>query len=271
MKIPAYIFTFGAVLAVGLTSCEKELDFEYHDIEPLTVIEGSINQDGSSVRITHTTPMDEPMNRTPLTDATVTLSDVTAGQSVELLPDEKGNFVNLTPGIVGHTYTLTVENGSARYEATSTMLPPVELSGLEFQWIKMPYDYVAVLQVSFSDNPSVNGECYWVRIYRNGEIYMWSAINDHLAVDGRIDEVVMTSRKDIEEEDEDQVLREGDVVSVKVSPISQEMHDYLEAISNGTSNGPQMYSGDFCLGYFLAAPVAESSIVFHPDEMTEFK
>lgn len=113
MKIPAYIFTFGAALAVGLTSCEKELDFEYHDIEPLTVIEGYINQDGSSIRITHTTPMDEPMNRTPLTDATVTLSDVTAGQSVELLPDEEGNFVNLTPGIVGHIYTLTVENGSA--------------------------------------------------------------------------------------------------------------------------------------------------------------
>ncbi len=143
--------------------------------------------------------------------------------------------------------------------------------GMEFQWIKMPYDYVAVLQISFTDNPAVKGECYWVRIYRNGELYMWTAVNDLLAVDGRIDEVVMTSRKDLDEEEEDTALRDGDVLSVKVCPISRGMHDYLEAISNGTSNGPQMYSGDFCLGYFLAAPVSEASTVFRPDEITEFK
>lgn len=258
-------------IALGMASCEKELDFDYHGIEPLTVIEGTVDESGANIRITMTTPMAEPMDREPLTDATVTLYDVTSSQSWTLHHDDDGRFIGGEAGIPGHTYGLSVDRGESSWYAVSTMLPPVEIFAMEFQWIKMPYDYVAVLQVSFSDDPTRNGDCYWVRIYRNGEAYMWTAIDDILAVDGRIDEVVMTSRKDIGEEDDDTVLRDGDVVSVKVTPISKEMHDYLEAISYGTSNGPRMFSGDFCLGYFLAAPVAGTSVVFHPDELTEFK
>ncbi len=272
MKTPQNHLCFlAAILLAFLTSCEKELDFEYHDIPPMTVIEGSLDEHGAAVRITLTTPMEEPLNRQPLTDATVMLSDITTGCRTELHPDGQGVFVSPVSGETGHTYTLTVERNGCRYESTSTMLPPVEMLGMEFQWIKMPYDYVAVLQVSFTDNPGASGECYWVRVYRNGELYLWSAINDILAVDGRIDEVLMTSRKDLSEEDDATALRDGDEVSVKVTPISREMHDYIEAISNGTSNGPRMYSGDFCLGYFLAAPVAESAVIFHPDELTEYK
>lgn len=271
MKNPRYLLPLGVGAVAMLASCEKELDFKYYDIAPLTVIEGNIDQEGAKVRITLTTPMDEPIDGGSITDAKVTLADVSSGRSIELLPDEESDFVGAIAGETGHTYSLAVDYDGCHYESSSTMLPPVEMLGMEFQWIKMPYDYVAVLQISFTDNPAVKGECYWVRIYRNGELYMWTAVNDLLAVDGRIDEVVMTSRKDLDEEEEDTALRDGDVVSVKVCPISRGMHDYLEAISNGTSNGPQMYSGDFCLGYFLAAPVSEASTVFRPDEITEFK
>ncbi len=56
-------------------SCEKELDFKYTDIEPILVIEGYQNEEGSSVALTLTTPMDEPMDHTRLTDASVTIED----------------------------------------------------------------------------------------------------------------------------------------------------------------------------------------------------
>ncbi len=272
MKICRYIYGLSVFsLSAIFFSCEKELDFEYHDISPLTVIEGAVTQDGASVRITHTTPMDEPMNRVAVTDARVTVLDITDGTLSELVPDKSGNFIGDQPGVAGHHYRLSVAYDGNEYSATSAMLPSVSISAMEFQWIKMPYDYVAVLQVSFSDDPAVNGDCYWVRVYRNGEAYMWSVIDDVLAVNGQIDEVMMTSRKDLSEEEDDTALRDGDIVSVKVTPVSREIHDYLEAISNGTSNGPQIFSGDFCLGYFLAASVAEASVVFHPDELTEYK
>lgn len=43
------------------------------------------------------------------------------------------------------------------------------------------------------------------------------------------------------------------------------------ALTAGGNNGPRMFEGDFCLGYFLAAPVAEGETVFHPDDLSVFE
>lgn len=253
-----------------LSSCEKELDFKYHDIDPLTVIEATLTPDGAKVAITLTTPMDEPMDRTHLTDATVTLTDLTDGTSVTLLPDADGFFADSAPGIVGHDYRLTVERAGSRYEAETTMYPPVEIESLEFNWINMPYDQVAVLEGRFYDNPAVDGDCYWVKLYRNGEIYQWSEIDDRGAADGLCTFFTLTSRRDTDEEDDDTVLFDGDVMTCTVMPITRAMHDYLEALQND-SNGPAMFSGALCLGYFMATSPVSASITFHPDRIPEYR
>lgn len=257
-------------IACALSSCEKELDFEYHDIDPILVIEGALTQDNATVSLTLTTPMDEPMNTTRLTDAVVKITDLTANSEVLLSPDGNGCYMADMEGLETHTYRLSVERNGKHYSAESTMLPSVEITGMEFNWIKMPYDDVATLQVSFTDNPHTAGDCYWVRVYRNGKAYSWSAITDILSSNGIIDEVIMTSRKDIEEEDDNTVLVDGDIVTATVTPISRAMHDYLEALSQSGSNGPRMFQGDFCLGYFLASPVATATITFHPADIPYF-
>lgn len=259
------------VLAVMLSGCEKEIDFKYRDIDPITVIEGTLSQTGACVTITLTTPMDEPMNTTRLTDADVTLSDLTAGRALTLTVDERGDFVSAEGGNEGHIYELIVRRDGKIFSSRSEMLPPTKVTGMEFQWIKMPYDYVAVLQVTFEDNPAKSGECYWVRIYRNGEPYRWSVVNDDMAVGGYVNDVIMTSRKDLDEEEEDDALRDGDLVRARVTPVDRAMYEYLSALSAGGNNGPRMFEEDFCLGYFLASPVAEGEIVFHPDNLTVFE
>lgn len=266
MRTAVYIVALCA--ATALTGCEKELEFEYRDIAPLTVVEGSLTDMEARVGLTLTTPMDEPMDRTRLTDAEVTLADMTSGETVALTADESGYFVSPAGGVTGHLYELTVSRQGAAYRATAVMQAPTRISAMEFQWIRMPYDDVAVLQVTFDDTPGEYGECYWVRLYRNGEPYKWSIVTDILAVDGHIDEVIMTSRKDIDEEDDDEVLRDGDIVTASVCRISRVMYDYLEAIGGGGSNGQPMFTGDFCLGYFLASPVWKESVTFRPDEIT---
>ena len=266
-KLINYIFIL--VVALNFQACKKDLDIEYKEIEPITVIEGELSLNGSNVRITMTTPMDEPMDTTLLTDATVTLSDLTDGTSEILSPDKFGVFTNLNSGIPGHMYELRVVRDDKSYVARCEMSAPTELLGLEFNWIKMPYDHVAVLQVTFTENPAINGDCYWVRLYRNGKAYMWNLVTDLNARNGVINDVFMTSRRDLDEEDEATALRNGDVVTASVSPISREMYDYLEAVSSD-SNGPAMFSGDFCLGYFLASGTVRSSIPFHPDEIKDF-
>ncbi|MDE6770434.1 MAG: hypothetical protein K2J78_11990, partial [Muribaculaceae bacterium] len=228
---------FVIVIGMAMSGCKKELDIEYKDIAPITVIEGEVNQNGARVRITMTTPMDEPMDTTALTDAVVTLTDLTAGSSEILDTDEYGNYRNSVAGIPGHRYQLNVERPAESYTSVCEYLNPTDILGLEFNWIKMPYDYVAVLQVTFTDNSENDGECYWVRLYRNGKAYMWNLVTDVYEAQGVINDVFMTSRKDLDEEDDATALRDGDVIRATVSPISRGMFDYLQAVSSD-SNGP---------------------------------
>lgn len=252
-----------------LSSCEKELDFRYHDIEPLTVIEGEITPVGTRVGITFTTPMDEPMDRTRLTDATVTVTDLTAGETCVLEPDSEGYYSGGHPGVEGHLYRLVVERDGRRYEAEATLYPAVEIEGLEFNWIQMPYDHVAVFQARFRECGDGGSGYYWVKLYRNGEIYLWSEKDSRGISGGSNTFMTMTTRMDTEEEDAATVLYDGDVIECTVLPVSRSMHDYLEALQND-SNGPAMFSGDKCLGYFIATSPASASIVFHPDEIPEY-
>lgn len=245
-----------------LCGCEKELDFKYNDIDPILVIEGALTQDRGEVSLTLTTPMDEPMDRHLLTDAEVRIEDLTSGEEVSLTPDAAGVYLSDRGGVVGHEYRLTVIREGKSYTSLSLMRPAVEITGMEFSWIKMPYDYVAVLQVSFTDDPASYDDCYWMRLYRNGDAYRWSEIPDAFASGGMINKVTMTTRRDLDEEDEATRLEKGDIVKATVVPVSREMYDYLEALAVGNSNGPRMFDGDFCLGYFLAAPIAEEEVVF---------
>lgn len=259
-----------ALTPVILASCEKELDFKYHDIEPLTVIEGEITPGGVKVGITFTTPMDEPMDRTRLTDATVTLTDLTEGESYLLEPDSEGFYTGGRPGVEGHDYRLVVERDGCRYEAEATLYPAVEIEGLEFNWIQMPYDHVAVFQARFRESPDGGSGYYWVKLYRNGEIYQWGEMDNRGATEGTVTFMTLTTRMDTEAEDAATVLYDGDVMECTISPVSRSMHDYLEALQNG-SNGPAMFNGDRCLGYFIATSPSTASIVFHPAEIPGYR
>lgn len=76
--------------------------------------------------------MDAPMDRTPLTDASIFLDDVTSGTSETLVPDEHGSFTDGTQSIVDHEYRLRILRGGSSYELVTPMYPAVEIRSLEF-------------------------------------------------------------------------------------------------------------------------------------------
>lgn len=266
MKRIYLIFT---LLSFLLLSCEKELDFKYHEVEPQLVIEGILSQEGACVTLTQTVPMDEKLEKNYLTDAEISLKDLTAGEEIELEADKNGIFIKDYVPEIGHDYQLKVVREGNEYSSVCLMRPSTKILNLMFQWIKMPYDHVAVLQIKFADLESEE-DYYWIRIFRNDEPYKWIMSDDRGAVEGVITEVIMTTRQDLSEEDEKDILRDGDVVKVEINTISREMYDYLIAIEND-SNGPAMFEGDFCLGYFLASDSAVESIIFRPDEITHYE
>ena len=275
MKLTYHTFLFPLAilffLVLALCSCEKDLDFEYHDIAPLTVVEGTLDQNGATVTVTYTTPMDEPFASTQIKDATVFISDLNSGESWQLLADANGNFTVPVNPTVGHKYELSVEKDGQSYSARSKMLPATEILSLEWGWVDMLGQDVAALQIVFKDTRLSDNEMYWIRVYRNGEDYNWSLLGKHLSLSDTLTEVVMTTRRDPEDEDAKTNLYAGDVLKVTVTPIGEEMFDYLWALLYTGSNGRRMFSGDFCLGYFLASPVASAEIVYHPDEIERYK
>lgn len=216
--------------------------------------------------ITQTTPMNEPMDKTLLSDAVISLVDLTTGVEIQLESDSAGKFINPAPGIPGHDYRLSIKLGEKEFYSDSKMLTPTEILETSFKWIKMPGDDMAALVIRFADNPRTP-DYYWVRVYRNGEPYQWSVINDFAQVSGIMEETLTTTHRDSsKEEDEKALLVDGDVLKVTVTPVDREMFDYLGALNAG-NNGFKMFSGDECLGFFLASPVASATITYHPDDI----
>ncbi|MCH5234684.1 MAG: DUF4249 family protein [Muribaculaceae bacterium] len=257
-----YIFIF--LLIPFLAACEKELDFKYHEVESQFVIEGNLSEEGSMVKLSYTVPMDEPFPGEYETDADVIITDLTDDVTYVLLP-ENGVFINGTPGLSNHEYELTVNHNGRNFKSRCLMRKGVEIIDLKFQWIKMPYDYVAILEVT-STISEIEGTCYWTRIYKNGEPYKWLMSHGSGAIDGKLTQTTFTTRQNPDDEDDEDNLKDGDLLTVMVFPISLEMYDYLVGISSD-SNGPAMFTGDFCLGYFLAAGQSQSSIIFNSTQI----
>lgn len=275
-----------AILTLPLSSCEKEVDFKYNEIPPIPVIEAQLTSEGARASITYTTPMNEPMDLQRYTDAEIFINDMTLNTTYRMSANPEGYFISSSPGIPGHEYKLEVKRNGLCYTTMTTMYPSVEILSTEFNWISMPYDDVAVLQCRYTDNPDIDGEHYWVKVYRNGEIYMWAEQSDKTAENGIMNFFAMTSRRDLDKEDDKTALKEGDIITVTVCGISRVMHDYLEALGNDSS-GPRLFTTTIssdnyipqkenslnnllsigCLGYFIATSPESDTIVFHPDDI----
>ncbi len=243
-----------------LASCERTLDFKYKEIAPQLVVESNLTDNEIWAKLMLTTPMNEPLDTKLLTDAEVTVENLTTGQSTSLTPDDEGVFRALLGGIEGDEYRLSVTRGDQTHSSSMTMLAQSEIADFSQSWIKMPYDYVAILQVAIVD-PLEYGNYYWVRLYRNGKFYKWNVIDDAASAEGILLTSFMTSRENLDKEDDEDALRPGDTVTVVVNAIDNRMFDYLTAISNDSS-GPRLFSGEGCLGYFLASSPSSATLTF---------
>jgi putative lipoprotein len=257
-------FLFPLLLLALLTGCKKELDLDYRDIPPMLVVEANLTDAGSTVALTQTTPMDEPMDTRRLTDAAVTITDLSDGTVTTLAPDATGTYVGTDCGVTGHDYRLTVEREGAVYTSDCRMQVPVEIADAFFQWIKMPYDEVAVFTIRLVDNP-LTDDAYWVRIFRNGEVYKWAVFEDRFALDGVVEASMMTARKNPPDPDDEDILNDGDVLTITAVRIPAHIYTYLEQLSAHTIAGPTAISGTPpALGYFLASPVTSLTLTYSP-------
>ena len=71
MKERMVLLLFGLLL---FTACEKDIDFDYHEIAPSVVVEGLVTNEGTEVHITHSRSVNDSVRGKTLPGATVVIS-----------------------------------------------------------------------------------------------------------------------------------------------------------------------------------------------------
>ena len=170
MKKIVYI----SLIAVTL-GCETTVSPDLDTAEEILVVDAWINQkmERQEIRITRSQPYFENAEPTKITNATVTVEDVTTGLTYDFR--EGPTFYFWDPGdaafgVVGHRYRLTVTAEGETFEAYATLgrVPPID--SIQFQYnpddivVKEAY-YTAEFMAT---DPAGVGDTYWIKAWKNG-------------------------------------------------------------------------------------------------------
>lgn len=269
LPIAFYLFTF--------LSCEKEIDFDYHSVAPVYVIEARVTNEQAEAVITQTRDVTDSVKPHGIAGAEVTLT-ATDGTATPLLYDTDGYYRTATPftGNVGQVYTLTVRIGSDTFTASSQMHDSVPLDSIYFLWMNTDFDRFVFLRYRFTDIPGEENY-YYVRVCRDGKPFRTSLTTDQ-GRDGELiqENIIIMSEEDAKEnapDDYDDLLFEGDRIDVEVQTIDRTTYDYLRSVdlSESTSANPiqGFTSPTFALGYFSAYSTVRHQLTFRYAEIAE--
>jgi hypothetical protein len=120
----------------SLVSCEKVIDVDLNENNPLMVIDGGLTgrQSPDTIKLSWTGSYFGDGNFSPVTGANVNVSD-DIGNSENLKEVAPGFYViENFKGRAGGTYHLSINANSKTYTASSKMLNPVEITQLTYRY-----------------------------------------------------------------------------------------------------------------------------------------
>lgn len=266
---------FSIILASSLllTGCEKEIEIDYRSVDKLYVIEGRITGETTEVIVTHTRDMGSPVKGSGIEVTSVEIS--TNDGFTEKLEYQSDGFYRSPSGLTGNplqTYTLSVSMDGKEYISSSTMQKQAGIESMKFQWFDVMDERGLICVLGVNDIAGEeNHYCY--RMYRNGELYRWNTLRDR-GKDGETISINIfcmseSMAQDNKEDDRDEILYEGDEITIELRTIDKKAYDYLYSLglSERTSFNPiDDFSGE-CLGYFSAYSVVRQQIVFRYSEI----
>ena len=249
------------------TSCKKDIDIDYHQIAPIYVVEGSVSNDGTEVRVSRTNAMDDNNGISDISNATVTLA-ADNGQQWNIPYHRNGFYRSSTlKGEAGITYTLEVTLDGQTYTSTSTMQRKPTLNKFRFVWMKAASERILFGDLRLQDIPNEDN-WYFMHIYRNGIGYRWAVMRDDQNPNKELQQLFTFFR---EGSDDSDVLQEGDRLYIEIRAIDQRAYDYLYSMQimddTGTNPIPNFTGG--CLGYFSAYHQITYDCYYHLSDVEE--
>ena len=257
------IFLFFCLLTF-LSSCEKEIDIDYHQVAQLYVAEGLVTQSGNTnrtnkptyVRLTTTQDMtDNETNAHNLTNATIVLSE--DGYVLDTLRyRNNGYYVSDCQGYVGSKYTIDIYLDGHHFQSSSVMQAEPQFSSFRFVWKDVLTERMLFGDLKINDISGQNNY-YFMHIYRNNVGYRWAVMDDSHNPGGELQQLFScTTERNLDKNDDDG-LKDGDKIHLEIRSIDRRTYDYfysMQVMQNSGTNPVENYTGG-CLGYFSACNI----------------
>lgn len=253
----AYIISL-FLLAFCISSCEKVIDLQLKDSEPVLVIEGNIDNQGpySEVLLSETFPFSSLEEKVPVSGAIVTIQEDN-NSPMQLQEVESGRYIlDNSQGKPGSTYHLSVSVNGENYESTSTMPQPVELDSVGTISTNVFSETIKSTAVIYNDPIEVKNY-YRFKVKINGiESNTYWVFNDRFT-DGKM---VTQTLNDFS----NNKIYAGDLITVEMQCIDLAAYSYWNSLGNqnlgaAVPSNPVSNISNGSLGYFSAHTVSNTN------------
>lgn len=264
-------------------SCQKEIELDYRDIEPVVSIEGRVTNEQVYVLITRTRSMNDSVKGRGIGGAVVTISSEDGTE--QLVYDVRDGYYRPASGmkgVPGRTYRLDVTLDGHQYAASSTMPRQAPIVSTQFIWQPLLDNGMLMYEMWASDPEPDVRNYYWYRVDRRAkdpkvrqkqgtDAYRWSSFDDRGAINARIYRDIMCVNEemmdgqDIEDDQLKSILFDGDTITLQLMTIDRAMFEYYQSLSVGQRMGANPISNisGGCLGYFAAGSVSHADTVIY--------
>lgn len=264
-------------------SCQKEIELDYRDIEPVVSIEGRVTNEQVYVLITRTRSMNDSVKSRGIGGAVVTISSEDGTE--QLVYDARDGYYRPASGmkgVPGRTYRLDVTLDGHQYAASSTMPRQAPIVSTQFIWQSLLDNGMLMYEMWATDPEPDVRNYYWYRVDRRAkdpkvrqkqgtDAYRWSSFDDRGATNARIYRDIMCVNEemmdgqDIEDDQLKSILFDGDTITLQLMTIDRAMFEYYQSLSVGQRMGANPISNisGGCLGYFAAGSVSHADTVIY--------
>ena len=238
-----------------LSSCKKDIEIDYHQVDPIYVVEASVSNEGMEARISQTNNMDDNSTTSNIDNAVVVVTG-SDGSSKTLTYSKNGIYKSSAVGVPGVEYTIDIQFDGHHFTSSSIMQKMPKMNNFRFIRKKIVTENYQMGELLLQDIPNEEN-WYFMHIYRNHLGYRWAVKRDDTNPNGELQQLFTFAR-------------EGRL-HIEIRAIDKKSYDYFYSMqimdNTGTNPIPNFTGG--CLGYFSAYSQITYDCEFHEADVED--
>ena len=261
-----YISLLFCLNLILLSSCKKDIEIDYHQVDPIYVVEASVSNEGMEARISQTNNMDDNSTTSNIDNAVVVVTG-SDGSSKTLTYSKNGIYKSSAVGVPGVEYTIDIQFDGHHFTSSSIMQKMPKMNNFRFIRKKIVTENYLMGELLLQDIPNEEN-WYFMHIYRNKLGYRWAVKRDDTNPNGELQQLFTFAREGSDDKD---LLQEDDWLHIEIRAIDKKSYDYFYSMqimdNTGTNPIPNFTGG--CLGYFSAYSQITYDCEFHESDVED--